>query len=975
MTKQPKSTDDGGAEPLAPELAALPEVLRPGVARQWQRFCENATEQGVTRPTHRGFLRVLTRVWAASEFVAETCVREPALLAELLDRGDLLRDYSAADYPDRLRTAVARSKDDDGLGTALRAVRRREMVRIVWRDLAGWAGLGETLLDLSRLADACVAGALRKLDGWMRKEYGSPRAADGQPQGLVVLAMGKLGALELNVSSDIDLIFAYPEQGMSRRRRGITTEEFFTRLAQRLIRVIGETTAEGFVFRVDARLRPYGDSGPLVMSFDAMEEYYQSQGREWERYAMIKARVLAGDRGAVLLSALRPFVYRRYLDFGAFESLRDMKALIQRQVQRKGMEGNIKLGPGGIREIEFIGQAFQLIRGGREPALRERGILTVLHRLAAANYLPRYVADSLMHAYVFLRRVENRLQAYADAQVHTLPEHDTERLRLAFAMGYPDWARFAAELAKQMGAVHEHFEHVFAAPQAAKADAQDTLEAALGAAWQGSIDLNQAGAALAEAGFDDPLEALRLIQRVRDGHACRGLGNRGRERLDRLMPMLLAAVAAGERSTATLLRVLGVIEAVAGRTAYLALLTENPMALSQLVKLCAASPWIAQQLAQHPLLLDDLLDPRTLYLPLHRDGLRAELADALAALDADDLEQQMELLRHFKQSNSLRVAAADVAEVMPLMVVSDHLTEIAEVVVDAVLSLCWQMLVRRHGRPMRVGPGKALPAGFAVIAYGKLGGLELGYGSDLDLVFLHDSSAEGGHTDGAQPVDNSVFFGRLGQRIIHVLNTLTPSGVLYEVDMRLRPSGASGLLVSNIDAFADYQRTEAWTWEHQALVRARAIAGDTGVAAQFHAIRLEILARERDAETLRREVRDMRERMRRELSAGDGDQFDLKQGRGGLTDIEFLVQYAVLRWTREHPDLAEFTDNIRQLEAFARADLMPLTQARLLADAYRSYRRRIHRLALDEEPPVVPRSEFHDCRRQVTKLWRAWIGE
>jgi len=954
MTAKPQSGRPSSTPPRG--LDALPEALRGGVAHVWDQFREAAAEAGTRIPADPAFLSVLYRVWAASEFVAQTLVRHPELLADLLASGDLLADYAPGEFAAKARAALAPAADEAELAAALRALRRREMVRIVWRDLAGWAELGEVLRDLSLLADACIDGALQRLDGWLRREYGTPRNAAGEEQRLVVLGMGKLGAYELNVSSDIDLIFAFPEDGVTRKRGGLSNEEFFVRLGQKLIAALDQQTADGFVYRVDMRLRPFGDSGPLVMSFEALEDYYQTQGRDWERYAMIKARVVAGDRaaGAQLLEMLRPFVYRRYLDFGAFEALREMKAMIQRQVERKGMEGNVKLGPGGIREVEFIGQAFQLIRGGREPALRARGILTVLQRLTELDFLPGFVTAGLRQAYIFLRRVENRLQAHADRQTHVLPTDDTERLRLAFSMGYADWAAFHAELQAHMATVHEHFDQVFSAPQAGPAPAEVDELAAL---WAGGFDSAHGEAVLATAGFDDTAEALRLLERLRDGHTLRGLSARGRERVDRLLPMLL--------------RLVNLVETVAGRTSYVALLTENPLALSQLVKLCAASPWIAQLLSHHPLLLDELLDPRSLYHPLDRAALQADLDASLAKVDGIDLEQQMEVLRHFKQSNTLRVAAADVANVMPLMVVSDHLTEIAEVVLGAVLSIATANLSVRHGRPQGAGPG----GGFAVIAYGKLGGIELGYGSDLDLVFLYDNACEGLRTDGAKPMDNNVFFARLGQGVIHILNTLTPAGVLYEVDMRLRPSGGAGLLVSSLEAFAGYQRDEAWTWEHQALARARPVAGDAAVAAQFQKLRLELLGRRRDPDELRTEVRDMRERMRAELSKDSAEQFDLKQGRGGITDIEFLVQYGVLRGTAEHPDLAEFTDNIRQLEALARHRWLPQKDAEALADAYRAYRRRLHRLTLQEEPGLVPAEEFADQRRRVGELWRQCLGD
>ncbi len=970
MSRNDRSTV--AADALAEPLARLPEPLRAGVERHWEAFCRAAVEADVRIPVHPDFLTVLCRVWATSDFVARSCVRSPELLADLLASGDLLADYAAGELAARVASAVVVADDEDDLARVLRRVRNREMVRIAWRDLAGWASLEEVLEDLSALADGCIAAALARIESWRRAESGTPRTSDGRPQSLVVLAMGKLGARELNFSSDIDLIFAYPEAGQL--KGGVSHEEFFTQVGRSLIQVLGSATAEGLVYRVDMRLRPYGESGPLAMSFDAMEEYYQAQGREWERYAMIKARPAAGDplAAVALMELLRPFVYRRYLDFGAFESLRDMKALIAAQVRRKGSEDNIKLGLGGIREVEFIAQAFQLIRGGRDAGLRVRSLLAVLARLAELESLPAYVTERLAAAYRFLRRLENRLQEFDDQQEHRLPGRDLDRLRLAVAMGYGDWAACKRDLDRHRQLVHDHFEQVFAAPQAEDNGQASPAQAALDSVWAGDMDASGARAALADVGYGDPVEALRVLDGFREGPASRFLGEQGRARLDRLMPMLLGAAAAVPAPERTLTRVLHLVEVIAGRTAYLSLLVENPMALSQLVRLCGASAWIAAFLASHPLLLDELLDPRSLYEPLQRADLERELERRMAGVDPDDLEQQMELLRHFRQSTVLRVAAADVAGATPLMVVSDYLTWIAEAVLVKVLDLAWSHMIARHGQPGCTRGKPPRERGFVIVGYGKLGGIELGYGSDLDLVFLHDDTFQNGQSAGPKVIDNSVFFARLGQRIIHMLNTLTPSGVLYEVDMRLRPSGSSGLLVSSLEAFAGYQREDAWTWEHQALVRARVVAGDGDLAARFDAVRREVLSRRRDAEALRREVREMRERMRQALGR-KGRGFDLKQDPGGIADIEFMVQYGVLSGACDHPALLEYTDNIRLLEGLARAGLASESDVRLLSDAYRAYRARVHQLTLQEEPAVVAAEELRDYRERVERLWQAWM--
>ncbi len=943
-------------------LEGFAEPICERVLTHWRNYLECADEP--VEPSTE-----MAKVWAFSDFVAQSCSRNPALLKTLLSSGDLERAYKEGELGQRLDAALDGVSDESDLGGRLRRFRRLEMVRIAWRDLAGRAELVEVTADLSALAEACIGGALARLYHWQCQQRGTPYGSDDRPQQLVVLGMGKLGAGELNFSSDVDLIFAYPEEGETRGgRRSISNQEFFVRLGQQLITALDRPTAEGFVFRVDMRLRPFGGSSALALSFDAMEAYYQAHGREWERYAMIKARPVAGDRqaGDELMALLKPFVFRRYVDYGAFESLRDMKAMIEREVKRKGLENNVKLGAGGIREVEFIGQAFQLIRGGREPTLQSRPILTVLEALRGFQLLPEFAVEELVDAYIFLRNAEHRLQEFADQQTHDLPEDEVDRLRMALAMGYADWPVFETDLRQHMRRVHEHFDQVFAAPQRehAESDVLDTK-----GVWVATQDDEQARDTLEKLGFSEPEKALDALADLRESHSYRALSAHGKERMDRLMPLLIGAVGATDEPETTLGRLLSLISAVARRTAYLALLVENPMALSQLVKLCAASSWIGRLLEKHPQLLDELLDPRTLYVPPGRDEMTNELRQRLIRIPPDDLEQQMDALRHFKQAILLRVAAADVSGAVPLMVVSDHLTAMAEVILDEVLELAWGHMVNRHGRP-QCGDELACDKGFAIIAYGKMGGIELGYGSDLDLVFIHSGASEGRATDGAKSVDNAVFYARLAQRVVHLLTTRTAAGELYEVDVRLRPNGASGLLVTSVQAFADYQREQAWTWEHQALVRARPVAGDPGIAERFRVVRAEVVSRKRNAGKLRQEVREMREKMRASLAKGGSNGFDLKQDRGGIADIEFMVQYAVLAWAYTYPDLVEFTDNIRLLERLGERDLIPAAEVTLLTDAFRAYRARVHQLTLQDRPAVVGADEFADYRDGVVRIWQ-----
>jgi glutamate-ammonia-ligase adenylyltransferase len=956
-------------------MAALPAVLADTARARYAALRESF---GDGLPALEDLPGDAARVLACSEYVAQSCARHPDMLRALLESGELPRAFEntgAASYASRTATAIEASGDDAELMQALRALKRREMVRIAWRDIGGLASFDETLEETSAFADAVLRASVDRLHVWLVRETGEPRGSDGSPQHLVVLALGKLGAGELNFSSDIDLIFCFPQAGATvGGRRELSNDEYFRRLGQRLIKVLSERTDAGFVFRVDMRLRPFGASGPMALNFDSFEEYYQSHGRDWERYALIRARAVTGDGeiGAALLERLRPFVYRRYFDFGALESIRDMKNLITDEIERKGLHDNVKLGPGGIREIEFTGQAFQMVRGGRQPELRDRRILNVIHILGERGHLPEYAVNDLCDAYRFLRTTEHRLQQVADRQEHTLPDEAGGRATLAAGMGFADWQTFARALDQHRQRVNAQFSQVFGG----EVESHDSDEA-LGHLWAGNLEAAEAVAILQAEGYADAdaEEAWKQLARIRESYPLKLMDSRGRGRLARLMPDLLRAIASQAQPLETLRRVLHIIEAVARRSAYLALLVERPLALSQLVRLCAASPWIARELGRHPILLDELLDPRSLYAPLDQAALESDIDQRLSGVDEKDMEQEMEVLRQFKHANVLHVAAADVSRVMPLMIVSDHLTAIAEVSLRKVLALAWRDMSARFGEPMMDDDGERRPAPFAIAAYGKLAGLELGYGSDLDIVFLHGSRGSRQQTDGERSVDNAVFFGRLGQRIIHYLTTATAEGTLYELDFRLRPAGAKGLLVNGVEALRDYLFEQAWTWEHQALVRARVVAGSPSLASRFTEIRREVLLMPRDPQTLKREVREMRERMRQELGSGGRGGFDLKQDAGGIADIEFMVQYAALRWASRLGDYLDFTDNIRLLEGIADARLMEAGDVELLTDAYRAYRARVHALALQEETTVKGDGEFDHYRKDVLRIWQALMED
>ncbi|MBM4206745.1 MAG: bifunctional [glutamate--ammonia ligase]-adenylyl-L-tyrosine phosphorylase/[glutamate--ammonia-ligase] adenylyltransferase [Gammaproteobacteria bacterium] len=976
-------------------ICNLPATLQEPVKAELERWLESINNQSNNLKLTGKIINSIAKVWCCSEFVAESCQKYPQLFIDLLESGDLKNRYLDDTYQNKL--AALTIADESGLMRQLRHFRRREMLRIAWRDLAGWAELDETLMDLSLLADGCIQFALDFLYRQACELRGTPLLSDGSPQQIVVLGMGKLGAYELNYSSDIDLIFAYPEEGTLPDRKETSYGEFFIRLCQKLVKVLDEITVDGFVFRADIRLRPFGDSGPVIMTFDGMENYYLTQAREWERYAMIKARQVAGDfkQGALLMAMLKPFVYRRYLDYGAFEELRSLKLQIIQELKRKDRLDNIKLGLGGIREIEFIGQAFQLIRGGQIKALQIRGILEVLRLLGDMNLLTPDDAAQLSQSYRFLRRVENHIQQYQDRQTHDLPKSEHAQLILAYSLGYKDWPHFKAELDSVRHAVHAVFDQVFSL---SKQEVNNKLSQSI---WVGAADDQELIANLTSFGFQQGENTLKAIKDYKQSGALRRMTAKGAGVIDRLMPQLIESAQEVDNPDETVTRLIKLFEKVAGRNIYLSLLAENPGALNQLIRLSSASSWLCDYLSEYPILFDQLLDTRTLYEPLKRETLSLQLNELLAPIDNQDIESIMIALRQFKHINVLRVAAADIMNVIPLMVVSDYLTYLAESIVDQTIKRTWLMLCEKHGLPPDTSDDRI---NFAIIGFGKLGGIELGYGSDLDLVFLYDCadgnamtintekpfglspskseheqadpSTGSGRTEltdhknaGIKPMSCAQFYGRLGLKIRHILDTKLLSGVLYEADLRLRPNGDSGLLVAHINRYEDYLRNEAWTWEHQALVRGRFIAGDKRLKNQFEGIRQRILMLPRDEGKLKVEVRDMREKMRDALDTTTASQFDLKQSKGGIADIEFLVQFLILSNAEKFGELTEFTDNVRQLEGLARHGILSQADALTLKTAFCTYRDIGHKQVLQGDKAVIDESEVHNLWEQVQGVW------
>ncbi|MGM0654100.1 MAG: bifunctional [glutamate--ammonia ligase]-adenylyl-L-tyrosine phosphorylase/[glutamate--ammonia-ligase] adenylyltransferase [Thermodesulfobacteriota bacterium] len=909
-----------------------------------------------------------TRMMLFSPFTAEHVTANPLILDRFGKSGDLDTSYAPGDIKKKLGDFIGDNQDSAGVRARLLEFKVYEIIRIAWRDLTGAAPLSETMADLSDLACACISFGFEQLYPVLTQKWGTPRDSNGHAQNIVVLGMGKLGAGELNFSSDIDLIFVYPDSGQTDGDRSISNDEFFTKLCREFIKLFSMGNGTHF-YRVDTRLRPFGDSGPLVMNAEAFEHYYQSQGREWERYAMIKATPVAGDiaAGNTIIQALKPFIFRRYLDYGAFDSFRDMKQRITLQVKNAKLKHNIKIGAGGIREIEFFGQLFQLIRGGVEPALQARPILLVMDTLVEKKLIDKKECDELKDAYHFLRLVENRLQAYQDRQIHDIPEDPVQRQILALSMGYEDENAFYTELSRIQGVVHKHFSGLLV--QADDED-NDSSSQELKQIWDSITDPQFHGEDFSISGYEDTGSVVRLLKALAAHPHTRQLSQTGRNKLSQLLPHLIKKVGEHPDSDEVMAKLIDLVATIERRTCYLSLLIENKGALDNLIVLARKSPWIISFLSRHPVLLDELMDPVSLYSPPKRDMLEQEMERSMARVPKGDLEHLLEELNIFRQINTLRVAAADVSGNFSPMKVSDHLTWIAEIILNQVVVSSWQIVAEKYGYPKGMD-GKGIEGcGFIVIAYGKVGGLEMGYKSDLDLVFIFD--AESGYTSGIErSIDIGRFYSNLGQRIINALTMHTPAGTLYGADMRLRPGGDSGTIITHIQAYEDYLKNQAWTFEHQALIRARPVAGDPSLFKRFDTLRKKILTRERDDSILKKEVGQMRERMRRQRLKYEPGLFDLKQSRGGIVDIEFIVQYLVLRHACDHPDLLEWTDNIRLLQALSVDALISGEESSILQNAYVTMRKTIHRLTLQERSANVDEDQFSEQAAKVTQIYDA----
>jgi glutamate-ammonia-ligase adenylyltransferase len=922
----------------------------------------------IVNSTTLTFPDLLQKTLRCSRYAKRALDTDPQLLKWLQE--NFTAPCSRQEMQELLQRSGLDLDDETGLACAMRRLRKQVMVKLIMRDLNGMAGLDEVMLSMTTLAELCVQRAYACLTSAMHVQFGAPTDHAGAVmQDLLVIAMGKLGGGELNVSSDIDLIFVYPEDGETAGAHRLGNHEYFTRLGRRLISMISEHTADGYVFRVDMRLRPYGESGPLVMSFAALEEYLVSQGREWERYAWIKARVISpaqdpqrpGSQAAELSRLVRPFIYRKYLDYGAIDSMRKLHAQIRQEVQRRNRLNNIKLGPGGIREIEFTAQVFQLIRGGSDARLRIRPTRSVLQRLGKNAQMSSQEVAALDAAYVFLRNLEHRLQYLDDQQTQELPESSEDREIIAYGMGYADYAAFLKELDRHRALVSRQFELIFGAQQLLNsspplighaAKPQDTAGAQQDMQlWHEGIAADELTAALGKLGYHDIQDSAQRLLQLRHGGRYQHLPELSRQRLDRLIPQFITLSARHSDPDATLSRLLVFLEGISGRASYLAFLAEYPLALQRLTRLIAASSWASEYLTMHPALLDELLDAREIYQPPQWQQIDQELQTRLEDC-ADDAERQLDVLRHTQQEQTFHLLAMDLQGLLPLETLSDHLSDLADLMLRHVLKLSWATLRIRH----RDDPA------FAIIAYGKLGGRELGYASDLDLIFLYDDD----HPDAQQN------YARLAQRINTMLSSYTSSGRLYETDLRLRPDGASGLLVSTIEAFAEYQQKHAWVWEHQALTRARFSAGDFRVGGEFEQIRKRVLCQPRDLAALRQEILAMRQKMH-DGHPNNSGLFDIKHDSGGMVDIEFMVQYLVLAYAHEHPQLSANAGNLALLKLAGEIGLIPDELGEQVRQLYRELRQIQHSMRLNSISPCRIEQDSIDTRA-CGVLWGSLLG-
>lgn len=946
-------------------LYTLPGPMQKPLLRHWQQYCLAAQQAQYIIPEDEAFLCGLWKVMAISDYCAQVfclSVNYPYEFYKQAANSVYLHQDFLAEW-EQVSQSVT---DEVSLMHNLRQFRHKAISRIIWRQLLSLCSFAEHLQELSALADVCVQLTTDFLYQDLVKSWGVPCNEKGQAQDFIVLAVGKLGANELNLSSDIDLIFTYPEDGMTQHHTiRKTNDAFFTRVGQQLIKVLAEITADGFVYRVDMRLRPHGKSGKLVMNFDTLENYYQYHGRDWERYALIKARPITGSEkeGKRLLSLLQPFVYRRYLDYGAFDALREMRELVANEVKRRQIKKDLKQGPGGIRQIEFLVQAFQLIRGGQNPQFQHRQMLVILARLAQSGYLAVDVCQELEKAYLFLRRCEHCIQMMHDSQTHQLPRDPVDRSRLYYAMHYQNWTALQRDLKTHTARVMKHFNTISAAPSSFVKEVEGTYAPELVLVWSKLEDI-ETTKILEKIGYKQAEVAVEQLLQFKNGRLCQGLKKHARERLDKIMPLIILMLAKKQSSHGLLTRMLRLMQAIGRRSAYLALLLEKPQALSYLINVVEKSEWVLEQLCAYPVLLDELLSPPRLHDITDKTFLANELEQRLNWLPTNDLEAQMDHLRQFKLACFMHLATFEMLTEtsidIPLV-----LNDITEIILAKVYELSLSFMINHYHLQENLEKiKKKIP--FAIIAYGKLGARELNYASDLDLVFLYNTADEEAIEGQEKTLSVTEFSLRLAQRIIHMLSTHTSCGTLYEVDVRLRPGGSAGLLVSPFDAFSHYLYENAWTFEHQAIVKARMVIGSKAFEEAFEKLRTAILCLNRDELSLRQDILMMREKLHEHHVVKKDN---LKTTKGGLSDIDFIVQCDILHYAKDHPSLLSERSTLKIIQQLLQAQLIEKKDGELLIAAYSYYQTLLRRKILQPEVEVDSSSHLEHYLLAVCAIW------
>ena len=920
----------------------------------WEQLQQLLQQQQINDPA---FIESLQRLALGSNYAVTQLTRHPEFIAPLQH----CREFDLA--PQQLASALQDIVDPQQIKQQLRRFRHHKLVQIIYLDICRQATVQSTLQHLSDLADLLIRQALERAQSILSAKHGQPLDHLGEPMQLNIIGMGKLGGGELNFSSDIDLICSYSEEGQLKGFGQLSHAQYFTQLVKLFKQLLNDSTVDGFVYRVDLRLRPWGDSGPVVISHSAFEHYYQLHGREWEQYAMVKARVITGSESDKqhLQSIIRPFVYRRYHDYRVFDGLAQLKHKIDLQARRKKARCNIKIGQGGIREIEFFVQAFQILKGGRNHHLQTPSIYRALKVLSEQEVTERQTLIEMRESYDFLRMLENRIQMLNDQQTHELPDNPNLLQRISRLMGFADWPALEQDLGRHQQRVNHIFSRLFS-----QRDEQQP-----GGETQ-QLNLDELGdkqhlEAIRAVGFEQPELIHQQLQEFYRSKALLYMSDKAKKRFRVFYPELLKLVAGHPQQQVLLDKMLALLSSISGRSVYFELLYQNIPLLMKLVDLFDSSSWIANEVTRHPFLLESLLYPEQLSQRFDQAMLRQSLQIQLDNVSGD-VEMELDTLRQFKRAHTIEIATAEIAAEIDTSEVSLYLSRLAQILLQAIYDLSWQELTSEYGEPRCIIDDQALTPGMGIIAYGKLGGYELHYQSDLDIIFLHDSAGSQQQTSGTRSIDNATFFSRLAQKIISKITLLTAAGKLYEIDTRLRPDGASGMLVSSITAFEQYQKEKAWVWEHQAIIRARFIAGHRSIESEFDTIRSQVISLPREEPGLKQAVIEMREKIYQAKNPPETEMIDIKHSRGGLVDIEFMVQYWVLRHANKFASLTQTTDNIGLISELHDLGLIPLEYLQL-AEIYQTFHKWLHTQVLQNQSAELPLDKVHDEVDMVRACW------